>query len=276
MASAWALPGVAAQNAGDTSTTLQPPPMTDISEESLLLLEDHDALAHELGALLARRGWQVRHASTVARARRHLETPGCTLAVVDVGLPDGDGVHFAAELRAAGVAVVFLSARREVEERVRALQTGDAWLTKPVDIRELDATLRAVLRRLPAVPDAAPAGDEGWLLRQRGWALARRNSRGELRLTLSERTFLAALQAGEGEPVPRDAICRQLALAVPQGGEWHAGRRLEMMISRLRARVQATFGCPLPVSTARGVGYALSVALAGLVVEDAGEPAHDG
>lgn len=223
--------------------------------EPLLLVEDHATLADELTLMLGMHGYAVSRAATLHDARAVLggaKRP--RLAVVDVGLPDGDGVSLAAELRAAGIGIVFLSARRELDERLRALEVGDAWLTKPVDVRELVAHLRAVGRRADP-PAPLPAAQADWTLCDGGWSLRHRPSDRALMLGANERAFLLALQRSPGEPVDRDT----LALALGFSTDWHDRHRLEMLVSRLRARVQQAIGQPLPVMTARGRGYAASL-----------------
>lgn len=116
----------------------------------LLLIEDDPSVAHGVAAGLRLHGFTVDHVETAAAAHAALAASEFDLAVLDLGLPDGDGMDLLARWRQRGVAIplLVLTARDAVSDRVRGLQAGaDDYLLKPFDLDELVARLHALLRR---------------------------------------------------------------------------------------------------------------------------------
>ncbi len=118
--------------------------------EQLLVIED-EALVRDLVVLnLRHAGYAVASAATFAEGRAALKVPGLSLAVVDVQLPGGEGFQLVREARDAGLRcpVLMLTARSETQSKIRGLDCGaDDYLTKPFDVLELLARIRALLRR---------------------------------------------------------------------------------------------------------------------------------
>ena len=116
----------------------------------VLLIEDDDLVASGIQAGLADYDIVVDHVATLASARATMRTLSSDVVVLDLGLPDGDGMNLLAEWRAAEVAtpVLILTARDAVSDRVAGLRGGaDDYLLKPFDLDELVARLQALLRR---------------------------------------------------------------------------------------------------------------------------------
>jgi DNA-binding response OmpR family regulator len=219
----------------------------------LLLVEDEREIQNFLKRSLSEAGYQVETALD-ARTAQRLATEGRHDAlIVDLGLPDEDGIGLIMRLRQLGVSapVLILSARRSVDERVRGLeQGGDDYLTKPFALAELLARLRNLLRR------HAP-GTEMTRLRVLDLELdllrreASRN--GEiLNLTPQEFTLLEYMCRNPGRVVTRSMILDKV---------W--GMRIQpdtnvvdVHIYRLRGKVDAE-GHPPMIRTLRGVGYVL-------------------
>ena len=118
----------------------------------ILVVEDHKDVARPVLAMLERERYQVAWAASLAQAEAHFVEGEPDLLVLDVMLPEGDdaGFRFAQQVRAAGYArpILFLTARDAVDDRIAGLDLGgDDYLTKPFDIHELMARVRALLRR---------------------------------------------------------------------------------------------------------------------------------
>ncbi|MCZ8072708.1 MAG: response regulator transcription factor, partial [Paucibacter sp.] len=125
----------------------------------LLLIDDDARLTAMLGDYLSAAGFEVRVAGTLAEGRAALAEQAFDLLVLDLMLPDGDGLDFCRELRADALTrrlpVLMLSARGEPMDRILGLELGaDDYLAKPFEPRELQARIKALLRR--AEPDMPP------------------------------------------------------------------------------------------------------------------------
>ena len=229
-----------------------------LAEEStsrlrIYLVEDEADLREELVFSLGALGFEVEGYGDASEFYRALVARRCDIAVIDVGLPGEDGFSVARHLHTAGgIGVVMLTARRALDDRLRGLQEGaDAYLVKPVDVRELAATLRAVARRLGNTSiSIKPAS--GWQLTEGGWVL-RDPERRELSLTTAERAFLTCLFDNRGQAVTRD----QLIVALGGNTFDFDPHRLDSLASRLR-RKAGEVGINLPLRSVRNTGYVFS------------------
>jgi len=220
----------------------------------LLLVEDDVRIHSFLRRALTEAGYQVDVASD-GKTGEALALEGIHDAfIIDLGLPDLDGLDLIARCRAQGssVPVLILSARRSVDERVRGLeQGGDDYLTKPFALAELLARLRNLLRRAtPAQRDATrlQAADLQLDLVRRE---ARRGDH-SLQLTPQEFSLLEYLCRNAGRVVTRSMILDHV---------WHmridpATNVVDVHIYRLRSKVDHDAAHPL-IRTIRGVGYVL-------------------
>jgi len=219
----------------------------------LLLVEDELEIQSFLKHSLTEAGYQVDVAADGKTAERLATEGKYDLLVVDLGLPDQDGLGLILHLRQLGVTapVLILSARRSVDDRVRGLeQGGDDYLTKPFALAELLARLRNLLKR-------NVAGSEVTRLRVLDLELdllRREASRGGevLHLTPQEFTLLEYLCRNPGRVVTRSMILDKV---------W--GMRIQpdtnvvdVHIYRLRGKVDTADRTPL-IRTLRGVGYVL-------------------
>jgi DNA-binding response OmpR family regulator len=219
----------------------------------LLLVEDDQEIRAFLRHALTEAGYQVdaapdaKTAEQIAVERRH------DVLIVDLGLPDQDGMALILRLRQMGVSapVLILSARRSVDDRVRGLeQGGDDYLTKPFALAELLARLRNLVKR------NAP-GVEMTKLRVLDLELdllRREAMRGErlLNLTPQEFTLLEYLCRNPGRVVTRTMILDKVWGMRIQP----ATNVVDVHIYRLRGKVDAE-GLPPLIRTLRGVGYVL-------------------
>lgn len=225
---------------------------------TILVLEDDPAIAHTVCYALGREGWAVTHSLLVQDARQQLRVQRFDALVLDVGLPDGNGLDLLRELRQAPATlahlpVLVLSARGEEIDRVLGLELGaDDYLAKPFSPRELAARIKALLRRAampaPATVAATPFVDDetGQRITLHGQALP---------LTRREYRLLSHLLRGAGRIHSRDAL---LAAAWGDDSE-STDRTVDTHIKTLRAKLREADPSREYIVTHRGLGYALAV-----------------
>ena len=228
--------------------------MTNSSEVVLHvhLVEDDSDLREEMVFGLAGLGFEaIGFGSAEAFYRGQLGSP-CDIAVIDVGLPGEDGFSIATHLRATSrVGIVMLTARSQLEDRLRGLKDADLYMVKPVDLLELAASLRSLGRRLKEAQPERRAGGE-WRLADEDWTLYAPAGTG-IHLTASERMLMQALFVNRDKAVSRESIAAAL------GGDIYDYdlHRLETLISRLRKKA-SDVGLSLPLRAVRGIGYLFS------------------
>jgi DNA-binding response OmpR family regulator len=219
----------------------------------ILLVEDDDAFASALGDGLGGRGYLVARAPSTAAALAALESgPPTDLILLDLGLPDGDGLALCARIRRQfSVPVIMVTARGDLSSRVQGLRGGaDDYVVKPFALAELLARVEAVMRRAPASGPASGPIAIGELTID---VAARKVSVAgtALSLTLKEFDLLVALARAPGCTIDRQRLLVEV---------WHSDypaltRTLDVHIATLRAKL----GRPQLVETVRGVGYRLAV-----------------
>ncbi len=211
---------------------------------TILLVEDDEALREGLTELFTREGYAVTAAANAEKARAN-HTPGIDLIVLDVSLPDGDGVSLCRAWRGAGVEtpILFLTAKDEELDVVRGLDAGgNDYVTKPFRMMELLSRIRALLRR--SAPKG-PAWELGELEVDEGLMQVRRGDE-VIPLTLTEYRVLHKL-ASARSIVTRDQL---LEILWDDGARFVDDNTLSVHISRLREKIGAAH-----IRTVRGVGY---------------------
>ena len=214
----------------------------------ILLVEDDPLLGDGLRAGLRQLGFQVDWVRDGMAAERELRSDVYAAAVLDLGLPRKDGMEVLAGLRAAGLAlpVLVLTARDAVTDRVRGLDAGaDDYVVKPVDLHELAARLRALVRRAHGQPRECLTAQDVVLD-----PAARTVQRAGEPVVLSAREFdlLHVLMLNTGRVLSRE----QLEQHLYSWGREVESNAVEVHIHHLRRKL----GAPL-IQTVRGVGYSL-------------------
>jgi two-component system phosphate regulon response regulator OmpR len=227
--------------------------MTEAAERHLLVVDDDPRLRQLLQRFLVQQGYRVTVAADLAEARHALQAVMFDLVVLDVMLPDGDGMSFTAEIgRSRDLPVLLLTARGESEDRIAGLEAGaEDYLAKPFEPRELSLRIANILKRAkPAAALPAESLRFGQFVFHIGRAELRKGD-DIVRLTDREREMLAVLAATPGETVPRMALAGN-------GGSVNE-RAVDVQINRLRRKIENDPTNPLIVQTVRGIGYRLVV-----------------
>ena len=218
----------------------------------LLLVEDDVSLSTIVERGLREDGYAVDTAATVLDARFQLDVNEYDLVILDVGLPDGNGLELCREIRARGrhLPVLMLTARDGLSDKVSGLDAGaDDYLTKPFDYPELTARIRALLRR-PATAQQ-PILEVGDV---RLDPAARVAWRGAITVPLTAREFalLEFLLRHPGEVVSREQLLEHVWDANYDG----LSNVVDVHIANLRRKLASPDG-PDPLTTVRGAGYRL-------------------
>lgn len=214
----------------------------------ILLAEDDPLLGDGLRAGLRQQGFLVDWVRDGQAAERELRAEPYAAAVLDLGLPLKDGLHVLGAVRDAGIRtpVLVLTARDAVPDRIRGLNLGaDDYVLKPVDLGELAARLRALVRRAHGQPEAQLQAQDVTL----DPAARRATLRGEP-VTLSTREFdlLHLLMLSAGRVLTREQLEQQLY----SWGQEVDSNAVEVHIHHLRKKLGSGL-----IQTVRGVGYLL-------------------
>jgi DNA-binding response OmpR family regulator len=217
----------------------------------LLLVEDNENLSDMVAAYLRERGFDVDPARTGAAALAALEAGDFGAVVLDLGLPDMDGMDVLRRMRAAAsLPTLIVTARDGVAHRVAGLNEGaDDYILKPFDLAEFEARLRAVLRR-PGSREA-PASAFGDVQYDAGSRSAKRGAQ-EVELTRREAALLETLLRHGERIVVRDTLADQLY----GDDDDVSGNALEATVSRLRRKL-ASLNSVVRIESMRGLGYRL-------------------
>jgi two-component system phosphate regulon response regulator OmpR len=228
--------------------------MPDMSEH-ILLIDDDLRLSAMVGDYLRSHGYVVSNAPTLMAGRELLARQACDALVLDLMLPDGDGLSLCKELRASprtrALPLLMLSARGEPTDRIVGLEIGaDDYLPKPFEPRELLARLRALLRRTGTQTDGDDIWRFGRLEIDAGLRQVRLDNK-PCELTSYHFDLLTVLAQHPGRVLSRDQIMDAL-----KGHPLEAfDRSIDVHISRIRAAIEEDPKEPRRILTVRGVGY---------------------
>ena len=217
-----------------------------------LLVEDNPQLAAAVLDRLSLDGHVVDHAGDLGTAEEFTSTTDYDLILLDIMLPDGDGRDFlnAQRRRGTDTPVIVLTARSEVSDRVGALDMGaDDYIPKPFDFAELEARVRAVLRRRAGTAtNVKRFGDVAF----DPMAGTLRTGTREITLRNRELRLLEVFFAAPGQIIPKPKLVDRLFSYDEDVSE----NAIEVYVARLRKHLE---GSEVAIVTVRGLGYRLSV-----------------
>ncbi len=231
-----------------------------MSRENILLVEDSDAVALGLKYALEEDGYCVFRAASAAEARRLVFQEGFSLIILDIRLPDGSGFDLCREFRAAGLQlpILILTARDETIDKVIGLELGaDDYLTKPFELNELSARLRALLRRsygsLAPIATSRITVDDISLDMTSQLAFRGQDT---IHLTSTEFKLLSYLAQHRGRPVTRQQLIERVWGDRADTADL---RTVDVHIRNLRRKIEQDPGRPRLVLTVHGAGYKLAL-----------------
>lgn len=241
-------------------------------ENRILVIDDDSQLTAFLKRFLDKQGFQTETAGTAADARSLLNARTYALVVLDLILPDGDGLEIAGEIRhASRTPVIILTARDEIYDRIVGLEIGaDDYVTKPYEPRELLARIRSVLRR-SAASDPKDDPDKPQTIRfvelelnldQR--LLTSLSDGKAVALTNTEFTLFSALVEHAGEVLSRMAIMDALygnSITVTD-------RAIDAHVARLRRKIDRKDGNASLIRAVHGQGYVFATKVEHLTEAD--------
>jgi len=232
--------------------------------ERILIVDDDRQLTAFLERFFARHGYEPASAGTAAQMQKILARETFSLIVLDLMLPDLDGIDVARALRrASDVPLIMLTARDEVHERIVGLEVGaDDYMTKPYEPHELLARVRSVLRRSGACGATAAPSEQrtarlefaGLVLDSVGRRLSLAKDDETVPLTSMEFSLLRALAEANGDVLGRDRIMSLLY----GPNTTVTDRTIDVHIARLRRKLGGALSEPPPIKTVHGTGYVLT------------------
>lgn len=229
----------------------------------LLILEDDDSIRAALRLALQDEGYEVTDCASAEEALELLRSRPPDLMLVDLMLGGMDGYTFIRTVRPASDApIIVLSARNDTHDIVAALEAGaDDYVTKPYEVKEITARMRALRRRGSRLSTSTSAGDRVVLDREQGPLTldirAGRVARGDenVHLTVTEFRLLCELASPPGRVLSRAALLE----TVWDRGFFGDERIVDVHVRRLRTKVEEDPGRPRLIVTVRGLGYRLDV-----------------
>lgn len=224
------------------------------SMKSILLIDDEPAVADVAVFALREAGFDVQVAGTLTEGKEVLDRRSVDLLILDLGLPDGDGLDFCRELRRTSrLPVLMLTCRDGEIDRVLGLEIGaDDYVVKPFSPRELAARVRSILRRV----EGGSLSGEADLVELGRLTIDRTGHRvllggTELHLTSTEFEVLLALASSPRRVFPRAQLIER---AYP-GETYLSDRAIDSHIKGIRKKFQSADPRADPIETVHGVGY---------------------
>ena len=229
--------------------------MNDVSSDvgaSVLLVDDEPRLRHALSINLRARGYTVHQAATGTDALRTAAAARPDAVILDLGLPDIDGVEVVSGIRAwSSIPIIILSARETERDKVAALDAGaDDYVTKPFGMAELLARLRAAIRRARPSDEQPAVGTADFVIDLAAKRVTTSDS-DEVRLTPTEWGIVEALVRGDGRLVTQQELLRNV-----WGPQYrNETNYLRVHMAHIRRKLEPDPSHPRYFHTEPGMGY---------------------
>ena len=224
--------------------------MTSASPTSgrILVIEDEADLLDATVTYLNRDGLTADGVGSLQAATQWVRKHPFDAVVLDLGLPDGDGLQWLQQQTFQGKGIVITTARGDNQQRLEGARAGaDIYLVKPIQLEELAALLHNLMRRLQG--QQVPR----WRLSRTHWTLHTPSGQ-SIKLTHSESMVLQKVAEQPGAAVSRQELARSLG----HDPEHYDYRRIEILVRRLRNKARETLGKDLPLETVHKLGYAFT------------------
>ncbi len=234
-----------------------------VYRQRVLLVDDDPILRRLLGRYLAQEGFEVMNADSGAEMRQQLAQQSVSLILMDLVLPDEDGLSLTRDLRLhhPELAIIMMTGKDDPLDKIVGLEIGaDDYLTKPFEMRELLARIRAVLRRRQR-PAQADRESTAQIVAFRHWRFnlssqELRDDQGEfVHLTSHELILLSLLTTHPNEILSRD----QIMTAINGRPCEPEDRSIDVLVSKLRRKLNDDPRNPTLLRTVRGEGYLLAI-----------------
>ena len=226
----------------------------------ILVVDDDERICNLLSRYLSREGYKINTVNSGAEMRRHMEKETPDLVILDLILPDTDGLDLARELRnIPELGIIILTGKGDTVEKIIGLETGaDDYIAKPFDNRELLARVRSVLRRSKSnqsnsqveIKSGHIALFADWIFDLTAYELT--SPSGEpVTLTSYEYKLLSALVLSNNRVLKRDHLMDLIAER-----EWNPDdRSIDVLVGKLRKKLETNPGDPTLIKTIRSTGY---------------------
>jgi two-component system, OmpR family, torCAD operon response regulator TorR len=229
-------------------------------QQHLLVVEDDVSIQSLMSAFLEKENFRVSTASDAAEAQSLLNKMSFDMVLIDLGLPDEDGLVIARKLKArSDIPIVFVTQRDDDDSKLAGLEMGgDDYITKPFNPKELVARIRNILRRKGGDGDGSAPRSQVFSLGDWRIDLDRRQlfgSTGEVTLTRAEFDLLAALVLANGRVLSRDFLID----AVSSHSEDVSDRTVDVLVSRIRKKMGDDQKHSRIIVTIPTLGYRLGV-----------------
>ncbi|MFO1371111.1 MAG: response regulator transcription factor [Candidatus Competibacteraceae bacterium] len=236
----------------------------DTEKELILIVDDDPRITRLVGQYLRQEGYQTETATNGREMRNRIAARQPDLVILDLGMPGEDGLTLTREIRTrSNIPIIILTGKGHTVDKVVGLELGaDDYITKPFDERELLARMRSVLRRYrPLRSEATSLPKDGSVARFADWTLDLTghdltSPTGEnVYLTSHEYLLLEALVTHPNRILSRDTLMDIIA-----GRDWNPlDRSIDVLIAKLRKKLEKDSQQPEIIKTIRGQGYKLTV-----------------